>query len=676
MLFVESRSERAVALVVVLAFVVLLTGVVVAYFSAVSAERTLSSGSSRQAEADQCARGALSAITGDLKLELSASLPVTAANIEPRRTEFRAPGVNPMPNLIRRSRESDPTSRASAVNSAANPSLNGRSISLSRWNKHYLLPRPAGARDTDTTPDPAAGFTAPDWVFVTDEGPKPIVSPDQSVFGRYAYAIYDEGGLIDVNVAGYPFALAREEAGSKGPIALADLTVIGITSTAATKHVDRLVGWRTYASTEPTIDRSGSGFPKFEFNAASVGRFRDYVLNETRTFTSVEPVTASGRTDQLFTSRQQLLAFRSSTRFSVEALQYVGTFSRGRIKPTWTDSGTRLSGRFPLSRFNLFEAPAANAAQITRYFGLEYIPGPPERWRYIGEAGSAGSALSSIAVLVGNGQDPDLSVLLKYALPAASTADILSMMASMIDLRDTNDATTWIEYSSSGTPPVPLKAFGGDRTASSEPGAPAPPAAINDFKRPFRNAGELGYALKNGTTSVNMATAGAEAPLLDLFTFSTAPLRAGLINLNTHNSMALACLIGRAYEVAAKWNSGASADYTGVAKAKTLADDLVAASSVAPGTSRADIGAFTAAAGTGTEDAREVIGRSLSEATQTQTWNLMIDVIAQSGRYPSTVTAGDLAKFVVQGEKRYWLHIAIDRLTGEVIDQQLEAVYE
>ena len=31
---------------------------------------------------------------------------------------------------------------------------------------------------------------------------------------------------------------------------------------------------------------------------------------------------------------------------------------------------------------------------------------------------------------------------------------------------------------------------------------------------------------------------------------------------------------------------------------------------------------------------------------------------------------------VVEGEKRYWLHIAIDRFTGEVIDQQLEAVYE
>ena len=52
----------------------------------------------------------------------------------------------------------------------------------------------------------------------------------------------------------------------------------------------------------------------------------------------------------------------------------------------------------------------------------------------------------------------------------------------------------------------------------------------------------------------------------------------------------------------------------------------------------------------------------------------MIDVIAQSGRYPPT--ASNLTDFVVGGEKRYWLHVAIDRFTGEIIDQELEAVYE
>jgi hypothetical protein len=52
----------------------------------------------------------------------------------------------------------------------------------------------------------------------------------------------------------------------------------------------------------------------------------------------------------------------------------------------------------------------------------------------------------------------------------------------------------------------------------------------------------------------------------------------------------------------------------------------------------------------------------------------MIDVIAQTGRYPPN--AASLANFVVEGEKRYWLHVAIDRFTGQIIDQQLEPVYE
>src|SRR5205085_11249364 len=75
-----------------------------------------------------------------------------------------------------------------------------------------------------------------------------------------------------------------------------------------------------------------------------------------------------------------------------------------------------------------------------------------------------------------------------------------------------------------------------------------------------------------------------------------------------------------------------------------------------------------------TKTQHEAIIRALSDSGQTRTWNLMIDVIAQSGRYPPT--ASTLSDFVMEGEKRYWLHVAIDRFTGEVIDQQLEEVFE
>jgi hypothetical protein len=52
----------------------------------------------------------------------------------------------------------------------------------------------------------------------------------------------------------------------------------------------------------------------------------------------------------------------------------------------------------------------------------------------------------------------------------------------------------------------------------------------------------------------------------------------------------------------------------------------------------------------------------------------MFDVIAQSGRFKPT--AASYNDFVVEGEKRYWLHVAIDRFTGQIVDQQLEPVSE
>jgi len=55
----------------------------------------------------------------------------------------------------------------------------------------------------------------------------------------------------------------------------------------------------------------------------------------------------------------------------------------------------------------------------------------------------------------------------------------------------------------------------------------------------------------------------------------------------------------------------------------------------------------------------------------------MIDVIAQTGNYaPNTPDLTDPSKFIVQGEKRYWLHIALDRDYGTVLGTQLEEVVE
>jgi hypothetical protein len=71
---------------------------------------------------------------------------------------------------------------------------------------------------------------------------------------------------------------------------------------------------------------------------------------------------------------------------------------------------------------------------------------------------------------------------------------------------------------------------------------------------------------------------------------------------------------------------------------------------------------------------REAPIRALASVGQTRVWNLMIEVVAQTGRYPQSASA--LSQFLVEGQQHYWVHVAIDRLTGQVLDKQVEVVKE
>ncbi len=74
---------------------------------------------------------------------------------------------------------------------------------------------------------------------------------------------------------------------------------------------------------------------------------------------------------------------------------------------------------------------------------------------------------------------------------------------------------------------------------------------------------------------------------------------------------------------------------------------------------------------------RESVVRALADSGNTRTWNLLIDVIAQTGRYPaSATTPAALSQFIVTGESRYWVHVAIDRYTGNIIAESFEPVSE
>lgn len=359
-----SRSQRGIALVIVLAFVVLLTGLVVAYLSRTSTDRQLAHGTFNEAKADQLARSALNIVVGDLKQEIvdgSASpapspggspiyIPSQANYILPLRSGNPTGSPDPVPNLVRRSVQSDPmappgvTSRASNLSSApaasASPGTKRGEITAARWNKHYLIPRatPGPGQSTTTTyTDPVSRFVAPDWVFVTADGPSVLSTPSPSVVGRYAYAVYDEGGLIDMNVAGFPTESPSpfpaptpptygQAIGRKGSLGFADLTALGMSHGS----MGDVAGWRNYASIQP----AGS-FTSFTFDTGAVNRYAAFLAGNTNGFLSVDSVW-NGHTNQAFTSRQVLLAFRTSSGFSQDAVQFLGTFSRDLDIPTWS----------------------------------------------------------------------------------------------------------------------------------------------------------------------------------------------------------------------------------------------------------------------------------------------------------------------------------------------------
>src|SRR5439155_2678088 len=176
------------------------------------------------------------------------------------------------------------------------------------------------------------------------------------------------------------------------------------------------------------------------------------------------------------------------------------------------------------------------------------------------------------------------------------------------------------------------------------------------------------------TLNFTIANSG-DAGLLDAFTLQDVPMMAGRTSLNTRQTVVITAILSQA---ALKLNAASSADLITSAQVTNIAAALTALTATNPMISKGELVTRLSANASVTalknKEARECVVRALSDACQTRTWNLMIDVIAQSGRYPPTATG--LAQFVVEGEKRYWLHIAIDRFTGEVIDQQLEAVYE
>lgn len=220
-------------------------------------------------------------------------------------------------------------------------------------------------------------------------------------------------------------------------------------------------------------------------------------------------------------------------------------------------------------------------------------------------------------------------------------------------------------------------ADGGLRDLASNPlqsGDTAPrPVVLN---RAFRSVGEMGYAFRDQPwKTLDLFTANsADAGLLDAFSLDESDVVAGKVDLNTRQSKTLEALLSGAARQA-----NAPAQTISASDVPALAAQLAAFTAASPLLNKANLvtgfsPATVSSAWPAIKTQREAFSRALGEAGNIRTWNLLIDFIVQVGKIPTS--AKSTADFVVEGEKRYWLHLAIDRYTGEIVDQQMEAVSE
>jgi hypothetical protein len=219
-----------------------------------------------------------------------------------------------------------------------------------------------------------------------------------------------------------------------------------------------------------------------------------------------------------------------------------------------------------------------------------------------------------------------------------------------------------------------------------------PAAQPVELNRPFRNVGELGYVFRDMPfKSLDMCSSqSVDAALLDFFTTDAAlqPVVAGKVDVNTRQKQVLQCVLSGGFRV-----DDTTPNPSVVCMSSTVANSLAAAVTALTGTSpllnkallvtsqvlesgtTSDIISATAnSVSPSIKAQREAPIRALGDLANSRTWNLLIDVIAQTGQYGSS--ASNLNQFVVTGERRYWLHVAIDRYTGMVVDEQLEPVYD
>lgn len=555
--FAQARACNGFALVLVLAFVVLLTGIALAFLSDSLLQRQVSNSSAGQVGASLLADGAVDVITGDLQSEIIAgSAPVTIntgavtttiyspksstgqsyalapaspnpgvfSTMLPATQGFSRPTTaptvanpDPLANLVKVSSNGHPFYPGDAAHgntagpsrAAASPTNAGnRPITPARWNKALFLKATSTA---DLTPV-AAGIPVPDWVYISKDGSN-IMAANTDVRGRYAYMIYDEGGLLDANVAGYPATIPAASTNALAPYtskygeAYADLTQIGLTQ----PQIDAMVNWRNAATQNVT------------------NGYQNYVAFNTSGFLKTGNATFPGVSDRMFVSRLQLINYLTRSlapgdQQAQDALQYLTTFSRDLNQPSYiriqsTTAGSTLDynaaapkvlgqlqggnmeGNTPVAGHDHDINPSFLGVTVTGTFtrndGTLAVTGEPlmkkrfalNRLAWITYKGPSADRASS--------SDPDIQALVDYGIPRTfleqGTAQNIQTYFGLHW-----DGSTWTYVDNAGGPIRKLSQIAGTR----EPD-------FFEILKATINVGSLGKSLITGSGINIPATAGA-----------------------------------------------------------------------------------------------------------------------------------------------------------------------
>jgi len=357
--------------------VVIATLLILAFLSMVSFDRMATASYSQSMKAEQLGLGSLQLIIGQLQQEMSKDAPadtgngaypnspiytnVTSANIQPQGVSTNSS----MPTLLKISAATNFYTGVSGTTAAfpngsleastassTTASFNGRSVGTNRWSAAYMGNYPNTA-------------SAPYWVLMSRNGPTStgVFGPAGAtvnnanatntsyVIGRIAYAIYDEGSLLDITVAGHPSSLNTNSTSNsailaqiKGTLAGADLTALGLT----TAQADALIAWRNAAT------------------SADTNTYVNYVTNfaSTNGFQQVYPG------DSTFLSRQDLIkaAQNGTAGLSTSMLTNLATFTRESTAPSWgpTYDSTDLGGTNGTSSIFLYRTKSLTSGSINR----------------------------------------------------------------------------------------------------------------------------------------------------------------------------------------------------------------------------------------------------------------------------------------------------------------------